>query len=375
MVSGDGLTTLVRTSVGAGGRVPCAHYEGGRADAGDPAAWERDRPPVLSPGTVKATAPTRPLLLVGLPRSGTTWTMQVLESAPGFHPILEPDNEGASAPAIWGKHRAGRFPALHPGDDDERYRRLWGWILQGAPRNARQRLAAHLLLPVQRPGRTRFLQGHPPLLMRAAGTAARRPSLRPAPAPAAGRLLVKTVHAPLSIEWLAATFDVDVLVVLRHPGNVLASWLSLDLNEQYVRLEQRPEVRRGWTDRWGVGPPESDPLAKMVWEIGLLTAALEESALRHPAWVVRTHEQLCREPGAEFKQLLGELRMDWSEAVEDYLRMSDAPGSGFATKRVAAELPDAWKSKLTTAQVATMRRVLEPFPLVTWTAEDYRTTG
>src|SRR6202035_122847 len=52
---------------------------------------------------------TRPLLLVGMPRSGTTWTMRVLASDPSLLAVMEPDNEVRSAPAIWAKRGSGRF--------------------------------------------------------------------------------------------------------------------------------------------------------------------------------------------------------------------------------------------------------------------------
>src|ERR1700722_13863380 len=85
---------------------------------------------------------SRPLLLVGAPRSGTTWTMRVLEAARSLAPLMEPDNESRSAPAIWGKRRAGRFPVLSPGDSDAEYRWLWSWILDGAPEGGRLELTA-----------------------------------------------------------------------------------------------------------------------------------------------------------------------------------------------------------------------------------------
>jgi len=322
-----------------------------------------------------ARSDSRPLLLVGIPRSGTTWTMQVLGADPNLHPPLEPDNEGTSAPAIWGKKAAGRFPALQPGDHDERYRELWSWILEGAPRNLRLRLAAQVLRPVQPPGRTRFLQGRRVPLMTMAGAIARHPGSGTPSEHGNQRLLVKSVHAPLALEWLAEEFDIDVLVLLRHPGNVLSSWLTLNLNEQFIRLEENPAVRTRLLSSWGVTAPGPDPLERMIFSIGVLSTALEAAVSRNPRWLIRTHEQLCSDPGQEFKKLYADLGLAWSEAVEGFLVGNDRPGEGFLTQRVAAELPDNWKRRLTSHQVAVMQRVLSQFPLKTWTSEDFHASG
>jgi hypothetical protein len=189
------------------------------------------------------------------------------------------------------------------------------------------------------------------------------------------RVLVKSVHAPLALEWLADEFEFDVLVLLRHPGNVLASWLALNLNEQFVRLEENPAVRSRFLNPWGVAAPGPDPLERMIFSIGVLSTALEAVASRNPRWHIRTHEQLCSDPHQEFKKLYADLGLSWSEAVDGFLVGNDRPGKGFITQRVAAELPDNWKRRLTSDQVDVMQRVLSQFPLKTWTAEDFHSTG
>jgi hypothetical protein len=297
--------------------------------------------------------------------------MQVLETATGIRALLEPDNEGISAPAIWGKRHRGRFPALRAGDQDPAYRSLWSWILAGAPVGGRLSMASLLMRGVQRPTRTRFLQGRPVPLMRLAGAIASHPDGRSRQGRDTGRLVVKSVHAPLAVDWLASEFEIDVLVLLRHPGNVLASWLDLSLNERFVRLEEDPAVRDHFVDRWGLLPPGPEPLERMIWQIGLLTAALEEAAAAHPGWVLQTHEGLCRDPRRTYRGVFDALGLNWTDATEAYLASHDRAGEGFLTDRVAADLPDRWQHRLTDEQVDQMRRILGPMPLRTWRPEDF----
>ncbi len=105
--------------------------------------------------------------------------------------------------------------------------------------------------------------------------------------------------------------------------------------------------------------------------IGLLLAVIEDTSARHPDWHVRTHEQLCADPIAEFRRLFADLGLHWGKASEEFLRDHNTPGSGFMVKRVASELPDSWQRRLDDAQVATLRRVLGWFPLTTWSDQDF----
>jgi Sulfotransferase family len=316
-------------------------------------------------------APGRPLVIAGMPRSGTSWTKQVLECDPHAFSIMEPDSEGHRASAIWAKRQAGRFPVLSPGDHDDHYRRLWSWILEGARESPRLQLAAKIHTVVKPAERKRYLQGGSSTKMSLAAALARNPDDRRNPALDGHRLLVKTVHAPLSIEWLASEFDIDVLVLLRHPGSILASWISVDMNDQYVPFHDNPAVRR-LAAEWEVPLPGPDHLERLIWQIGILLTGLERAAAHHPNWTVRTHEQLCRQPVQEFQRLYRDLGLQWSDGAAANLAGNDRPGTGFNTQRVAAELPDDWKRRLTGHQASELQRVLAGFPLSTWTEADFR---
>ena len=111
------------------------------------------------------------------------------------------------------------------------------------------------------------------------------------------RVIAKSVHAPLAVEWVTQRFDVDVLVVLRHPANVLASWLELDLPDRDRSLDRWPPSRTATRARWHVPSPGPEPLARMVWQLGLFTASLEEAAARHPRLAgACARRAVCRSP-------------------------------------------------------------------------------
>jgi hypothetical protein len=314
------------------------------------------------------TGPARPILIVGLPRSGTTWTMRALAAAPGTRSLGEPDNEDKFPASIHAKRAVGRYPVLRPGEPCPPYRKLWAWILQGADEDGRARLARHLLGPG---AVNRIHEGRPDPVTWLAGQVARNPRPRPAPA-GSDRLVVKSIHAQLCAEWLADSFDVEVLMLQRHPANVLASWLEVNLKDaRNSTLESRPEIRTRYLEPWGVPLPGPDPIERISWRIGLLMAVLEDARSRHPEWHVRRHEQLCTDPPAEFQKLYAELGLEWGDSSAEFLDEHNTPGTGFVVKRVASELSDSWRHRLDGDQVATLRRVLDRFPLTGWTDRDF----
>ena len=298
--------------------------------------------------------------------------MRALTADPSVSLVDEPDNEGQTVSAIWAKRRLGRYPVLMDDVEDERYRHLWDWATRGAPSTRRLVAAGWLLNGVPHAARARYYQGRWSPRMRVAGMLGAHPPLGRVATGPPGRLLVKSVHAPLALEWLTRTYDFDVLVLLRHPANVLASWIDLDLTDQFARVEDHPAIRRRIDSTSSSIPPRGDdPVGRMVGMIGLLTLALEEAAVRHPSWTVRVHEELCLDPLLQFRRLFEDLGLPWAVEVEEFLVANDRPGSGFAVSRVASDAPEAWKTRLTTEQVETLQRVLAGFPLTRWSAEDY----
>ena len=87
----------------------------------------------------------RPILIVGLPRSGTTWIGQVLSSADRVEYVYEPDNERRSVLAWICKSEMHRFPYFTAGDVTMPYDVLWRAILTG---RASVRMANRVLRPI-----------------------------------------------------------------------------------------------------------------------------------------------------------------------------------------------------------------------------------
>lgn len=324
----------------------------------------RNRLPV--PGRAFGSADgAPPVLIIGSPRSGTTWVEQVLGCTAGAYAIHEPDNEATDPFAFRAKLDVGRYPVLGPGDEaPEPYVELWERAFDGEIHWANPRwLAAKALLKKSRPDVKVAFREQRPLSpkLRVVGALASPPSYRRH----RRQIVVKSVHAPLAVEWVAGLRPVKVVVVRRNPFNVVSSYLRLGWRDS--RLEANPALRDGRAGYSWVPPlePDASPLARVAWQVGVFTAALDLAAQRNPHWHVVSHEDLCGDPEGRFRALCADLGLGWAPAVTEFLTASNRPGEGLVTNRVAAEQPDRWRRCLTPEQADEIAAVLGRFPALT----------
>ena len=190
-------------------------------------------------------------------------------------------------------------------------------------------------------------------------------------------VVVKTVHAPLALEWVATRFEPAVVVVLRHPLNVIASLLELGLPDRDRGLDRDPVIRQRLLEPLGIRAPSgNEPDAwRTAWQVGLLTTALEGAATRNPEWAVVTHEDLCVEPDRAFQALCERLGLPWSDEIGRHLAESDRPGTGFSTNRVRSDEPDRWRRRLTAEQIEQAARALREFDLPRWDVNEQLASG
>jgi hypothetical protein len=304
-------------------------------------------------------AASRRVLIVGAPRSGTTWIGAALGRTEGAVFVNEPDGDHDPF-AYRARLGHGIAPTLTPGDAAPEYERLWAGAFAGgrAARTPRDRLARRVYASVPVSQRWAvWLGGSPgPRLRVAAALAVPRVAVD-----AARAVVVKSVRAESSVEWIAARFSPRVLVVERNPLNVLASWVELG----YVRDPRESGAYAGVARRrYGVDvPPAGAPvLERQAFTYGVLASVLREAAGRHPEWVRAHHDDLCIDAPARFRALAGTLALEWGARADAFLRESDAPGAGYHLTRATRSQPDRWRQRLDAEQVETIREVLDRFP-------------
>lgn len=319
-------------------------------------------------------------LICGTPRSGTTWVGRILGATRDSAYLHEPDSDQIRPFALKAKLPLGRFPQLLPEDHAPLYETLWerAFASESDPaappgkwwRSLRSSGAHHLYAKLSPATVTSSLASpaERTLRLRLACALAVPPETSPTPA----NLVVKSVHAHFALDWLAARWNLRVVIVQRHPLNVLASWVETFKTVSLPAPPAHPLVQERYARRWGLRLPTTgcSSLEHAAWRVGLLNLALQDVASRHPDWDLVTHEDLCDEPRSAFVTLAGRLGLVWNDAAEELLEQSNKPGTRYRTQRVAAGQRERWRSRLSSAQVDEIRRVLEAFPLSGWPHED-----
>jgi hypothetical protein len=311
------------------------------------------------------------ILIVGVPRSGTTWFGRVLAATEDTEYLGEPDNPLKSPFALRTSRRLGmgHYPFLTAQAASPEYERLWACALGLAHAGGLGRL--------RRRASGRLFDHFSPHQLRAAvqsdtlALPLRIVEWLAAPDEASGssrNLVVKSVYAPLTVEWLANHFPLRIAVVLRNPLSILSSWAELkwlgrpgnDVLDEVDDWIQEELVRR-----WSIPhPPMGAPvMARAAWMVAAFTCALTDAAARNPDWTVVTHEDLCEAPSERYPTVASALGLTWGVRADGVLADMNRPGEGLRPFRVASDLADVWRRRLSAEQVEEARSVLDQFPL------------
>jgi hypothetical protein len=298
------------------------------------------------------------VLVVGTPRSGTTWIGQALGRSRGTVYVHEPDGPN-DAFALRSKHGHGLQNELAPGVAAPDYERLWRGAFAGGEidRSPRGRAAKFLVDSTDIATRMAAFRGEKTGLRTRAAIALAVP-LRPR---SSEHVVVKSVHACLAVEWVATQFNPRVVVVRRSPLNVLASWKTLGHGGDPKLVAQLADV--AWR-RWKLRVPAdgADIVVRRAIVLGVLTGALADASARNPEWTVVRHDDISAEPIDRLSVLAHTVGLEFSDGAESYVRQSNQPGTGYATKRVAGTATDKWRTVLSESEADASITTLALFP-------------
>jgi sulfotransferase family protein len=270
----------------------------------------------------RAAAVARPPILVtGVPRSGTTWLARALATADRV--------------AL-----AGREPMNPRGKQYALAHTLNGWTRLERP-STRQRWAL----------RTAY-RGINPWLYSRYG---RRQWAAPLPWT---RLVVKDPFAMLSLPAVASVTGARVVLLYRHPGAILASYRRMgwqpDVDELLPIVEQL-RTRGSAGDPFWVAPSDLDlsrPPNAMGWFWGVLCATALADLSAFPGSLVVSHEEVATGGPEALARLFQALGLSATRATDLEYGEHAAPGQGTGARRLhnfdrsPTQVANAWRDKL-----------------------------
>ena len=241
----------------------------------------------------------KPILVTGAHRSGSTWVGRMLSSAPEVGYIQEPLNL-YHRPGICGAQVKHWFPYISTENESLYYEDLKDTI------GFRYKIGKELQS-------VRSLKD----LFRAARdyrdfNCYRATNARP---------LLKDPLAIFSAEWLASKFDMDVVMLIRHPAAFVASIKTKDWAFPFAHiLEQRNLVEIYLhpfeTEIKTYSEVEQDLVdqACLLWK--LIHFRISQYQNQHKGWIFKRHEDISLNPLSEFKDICERLNLEFSEAAQ-----------------------------------------------------------
>ena len=303
----------------------------------------------------------RPILVTGIPRSGTTWVGRMLAAGGSVGYINEPFNLGQSPGSL-------RIPVDH-------------WYAYLSAENEARILppleqALEFKYPIWRElGRCRNRTDLLHTLRSWRGFAQGR-SRRP---------LVKEPHAVFSIPWFAERLASDVVVIVRHPAAVVSSWKRLEWSFDFANLLEQPALMRDWLEPFrGEMEAALDEDKDLVHRVALLWhviySVVDRQRERLPGVQIFRQEDLSRDPIEEYGKLFDALNLSFTDEAVDAVRASSSRDN---PKETSVEHPhetridsranlENWKQRLSGEEISRIRLLTEEtaalyYPGLEWT--------
>jgi hypothetical protein len=294
---------------------------------------------------------TRPILVTGIHRSGTGWVGRMLAASPSprvaylwepFSPRHRPGVCDVSFPRWFTyvcEENAGHYAA---GIRD---------MLSFRYKTAAEAKVVRSVADVARLGRdwSRFVQFR---------------KERAVP-------LMKDPIAVFSSEWLAEAFDMNVVMLIRHPAAFTASLKRLNWTHPFEDFLRQPLLMRDHLGPWkqeielqARRPGDVIDQAILLWM--LVHTAIMKFLRGHDEWVSVRLEDIAVDPVGQFRPLFGALGLTFDEDVRaTILAHSNGSGPAVSTslssvKRDSARSIRMWKTVLSAQEIDRVRTSLDP---------------
>lgn len=287
-----------------------------------------------------------PILITGMPRSGTTWVGKILATIPGMRYIHEPFNINASNCACgveipyWFYYvTPDNASRVHSHIDHLLGPQLSWWNISnmsaGLIANRRIRILIDFI-------RNIF----------------------------ARRSLLKAPLALVSSEWLANTYAMDVIVLVRHPAAIVSSYKRLGWTHPFDHFLKQTELMDDYLqDFIGQILSQIEGEGDIVDQVALLWLILHKIILqfkeRNKNWFFLRYEDIARQPEGVFRDIIDRLELSPSRRTLKLIReYSDESNPVFtddpySVKRSSRDLICLWKNQLSGSEIKRTRTIVE----------------
>jgi len=183
------------------------------------------------------------------------------------------------------------------------------------------------------------------------------------------RVFIKDPTAALLTDWLAENYDVDIVILMRHPAAVVSSYLKLGWGFPMRTILQQERLMQDYLSPYRDLLEEHDypgmDAAKGAVLYGAINTVLLRLAQKRKAIVVQ-YEDLCLDPVGQAKKLFTGLNLRWNKRVENFINWSGKETTFFSRNQLrkdTSSMATVWKTRLSKEQIRSIERIMEIYGL------------
>jgi hypothetical protein len=315
----------------------------------------------------------RPILIVGLPRSGTTWQFNVISQAKKLHTIFEPDNRKINPYSHYYLENNHRFPVDY-GNNELYMKYLWLNIFQGAwSEGIINRILKYLYLrkndsieyyiqkycefKIPENNLIRFLKNNfynlvfPNkflIYLFEFFTKIKLKNKTP---------LIKSVHCIRQLSWIHQNYNPKIIIITRKIPNLIASFLRLKMPDSIRGITASSTFKKEVDNIFKNDNEKNDFILHsiIIQTCELLTTLLSFHNSNDDAILIN-HEKVCENPILHYKFLYKKLDLKWNNTIEKYIENENRNGSGFIPQRKSESEQIRFKDQLSSSQLNLIKK-------------------
>lgn len=297
-----------------------------------------------------------PILVTGIPRSGSTWLGKMLSLASNVQYLHEPfhPNRKLQAsplkdffPYLKGEDSKDKIEGLYNYMQDVLSYRVPGLYDSGDKRNARK---------------IRWI--YQPMAGFYHRTAHHIP-------------LQKDPPALLAAEWLEKYFNSRVVLVVRHPAAFVASlnktnWPRFGMNTFLSQEDLMTDLLSGFKTELEEDVKENTSVLQnqvLFWRI--MHHVIHVYKEQHPSWIVVRHEDVSNDPVNMFKELYEQLDLNFSKKVLHTIEEATSAQNESRLTRDSKKNAQAWKRLLSDDEIHKIKEYSDDVDNYFYTNDDW----
>jgi len=175
------------------------------------------------------------------------------------------------------------------------------------------------------------------------------------------RPLIKDPIALFSADWLARNFDMQVVVLIRHPAAFAGSLKESSWRhpfdhfvKQPLLMNNLPQNFREEIEEYANNKKEIVDQAILLWN--LIHFVILKYREDNPNWIFIKHEDISRDPMGEFSKLYSKLNLNYANNIRKKIASFSRSESGIQDKnmkivRDSKSNISSWKKRLTKDEI------------------------